>query len=686
MAERKGAADKGSTDDTNHTEQVMISIDSGNSNAMPLAEPCSEQGQLSRDSNLSAEMASMDVRSRMTVHFANVCSWVPNLGLGEKGNAKKHNSKSQILFNVTAGVAPGEVLALMGPSGSGKTSLLSILGGRTQREVEVKGEVLFNGRSPTRNLKRKMGFVLQDDLMFASLTVWETLWYAAQLRLPESMSYEERRGRVCGVVSTLGLQHCVNTIIGGFGRRGISGGERKRVNVGHEMIINPSVLFLDEPTSGLDSTTALSLVHTLRDLAMGGRTIITTIHQPSSRMYKQLDKLLLLSKGHVMYYGDAQVAGTWFAKLDAPCPFGVSLADHILDMASGSNNASTPEGQQKLWQMQLEAYQDFKAKDDFDLMTGFQSLETHATQWKDSRFPSLYESQSTEASTAEAAPSKRWACGWLKQVRVLTARSFKVNRFERVNSQTVGQMVAIAVITGLLWFQRAAGTTKTAARDTTGLLFFELLFTQFQAMFSALFAFPSQMQQLRKERASGMYRLSAFYTSKILGDLPLDLLLPTLGVFILYFLAGLRLEAAAFFANWFTILLVVLTAQGFGMVLSAGFAQIKTAQTLATIIVLTFMLVGGFYVVEVPGWIRWLRYLSWIYYGYNIVMHIQFSGRAYTECAGPGCGLIDLQQVLALTKDPNSSIALDIGVLLLLFVAFRIAVYFVLNARTKSAV
>jgi ATP-binding cassette, subfamily G (WHITE), member 2 len=92
-------------------------------------------------------------------------------------------------------------------------------------------------------------------------------------------------------------------ITGGFLRRGISGGERKRVAVGHELVINPATMMLDEPTSGLDSTTAMRLVTTLRQLAAGGRSIIMTIHQPSSRLYQQLDKLMLLSEGHAMYYG-----------------------------------------------------------------------------------------------------------------------------------------------------------------------------------------------------------------------------------------------------------------------------------------------------------------------------------------------------------------------------------------------
>ena len=99
---------------------------------------------------------------------------------------------------------------------------------------------------------------------------------------------------------------------GGFFRRGISGGERKRVSVGHELLINPSIILLDEPTSGLDSTTAMNLVSTLCQLAAGGRAIIATIHQPSSRLYQQLDKLLLLSDGHAMYYGECLPRNTLF--------------------------------------------------------------------------------------------------------------------------------------------------------------------------------------------------------------------------------------------------------------------------------------------------------------------------------------------------------------------------------------
>lgn len=135
-----------------------------------------------------------------------------------------------------------------GPSGSGKTTLLSILGGRAQKSMKVKGKVLFNGEPLGKDVKRKLGYVMQDDLLYESLTVYETLYYAAMLRLPKTMSQEEKIKRINEVITALGLDKCRDTIIGGFFRRGISGGERKRASVGHELLINPTVMFLDEPT------------------------------------------------------------------------------------------------------------------------------------------------------------------------------------------------------------------------------------------------------------------------------------------------------------------------------------------------------------------------------------------------------------------------------------------------------
>ncbi|KAK8597369.1 hypothetical protein V6N13_001981 [Hibiscus sabdariffa] len=190
--------------------------------------------------------------------------------------------KGHILHGITGLVHPGEVLALMGPSGGGKTTLLNLLSGRVKFH---SGTITYNNQPYSNSLKWRIGFVLQDDVAFPHLTVKETLTYAALLRLPNTLTMQQKKERATSVISELGLVRCQNTVIGGTFFRGISGGERKRVCIANEILLNPSLLLLDEPTSGLDSTTALHIVQMLRSIARSGRTVVTTIHQPSSRLF-----------------------------------------------------------------------------------------------------------------------------------------------------------------------------------------------------------------------------------------------------------------------------------------------------------------------------------------------------------------------------------------------------------------
>ncbi|CAL5344646.1 unnamed protein product [Camellia sinensis] len=176
--------------------------------------------------------------------------------------------EKEILNGISGSVNPGEVLALMGPSGSGKTTLLSLLGGRV-RGSTPGGSITYNDQPYSKFLKSRIVFVTQDDVLFPHLTVRETLTYAALLRLPKTLTKQEKEKRVIDVIDELGLERCQDTMIGSSFVRGVSGGERKRVCIGNEIIINPSLLFLDEPTSGLDSTTALRIVQILQDIVEG---------------------------------------------------------------------------------------------------------------------------------------------------------------------------------------------------------------------------------------------------------------------------------------------------------------------------------------------------------------------------------------------------------------------------------
>lgn len=148
----------------------------------------------------------------------------------------------------------------------------------------------------------------QEDVLMGTLTVRETIKYSAYLRLPTTMSKEEVDGIIDGTINEMGLQDCSDRLIGNWHLRGISGGEKKRLSIALEILTRPRLLFLDEPTSGLDSAAAFFVVQTLRTVARDGRTVISSIHQPSSEVFALFDDLFLLSGGETVYFGEAKMA------------------------------------------------------------------------------------------------------------------------------------------------------------------------------------------------------------------------------------------------------------------------------------------------------------------------------------------------------------------------------------------
>ncbi|RWS20441.1 protein white-like protein, partial [Leptotrombidium deliense] len=158
------------------------------------------------------------------------------------------------------------------------------------------------------------------------------------LRLSGGYHQRQITDRINELVKELELQKCLNVYIGGLRRKGISGGEKKRVAVASEIIGCPPVLFLDEPTSGLDLHIAEKIVTLLRKLCAGGSTIICTIHQPSSQMFHQFDDLLLLSEGRVAFLGTLSDAQTFFERQGADIPLRYNPIDVYIEMLAIDSN------------------------------------------------------------------------------------------------------------------------------------------------------------------------------------------------------------------------------------------------------------------------------------------------------------------------------------------------------------
>ncbi|KAF0914619.1 hypothetical protein E2562_030684 [Oryza meyeriana var. granulata] len=509
----------------------------------------------------------------------------------------------EILSGISGSAAPGEVLALMGLSGSGKTTLLSILGGRTAGAGAVEGCISYNDEPYSKSLKRRIGFVTQDDVLFSHLTVKETLTYAALLRLPRTMTRQQKEERAMDIIYELGLERCQDTMIGGSFVRGVSGGERKRVCIGNEIIINPSLLFLDEPTSGLDSTTALRIIQLLHDIAEDGKTVITTIHQPSSRLFHKFDKLILLGRGSLLYFGKASEAMPYFRSIGCTPLISMNPAEFLLDLANGNTtDVSVPS-----------------ELDDKYLVDAYENRVAYKEKKK--LLDPLPISDDMKATITSSR--REWGTSWWQQYSILFCRGIKERRHDYLSWMRITQVIATSVILGLLWWHSNPSTPK-GLQDQAGLLFFIAVFWGFFPVFTAIFTFPQERAMLNKERAVDMYKLSAYFLARTTSDLPLDLFLPVIFMVIVYFMAGLKATAAHFFLSMLTVFLSIIAAQGLGLAIGATLLDIKKATTLASVTVMTFMLAGGFFVKKVPPFISWLRYLSFNYHTYRLLLKVQY--------------------------------------------------------------
>lgn len=266
----------------------------------------------------------------------------------------------RLLSDVQGYVKPGEMTALMGESGAGKTTLLNILAQRVSTGI-VSGDMLVNGRRLGNSFQRGTGYVQQQDVHFEEATVREAFRFSAFLRQPRDVPLEEKYAYVEKVIDALGMHDYAGAVIGTPGR-GLSAEQRKRTTIGLELVAKPSILlFLDEPTSGLDSRSAMSIVKLLRSLANAGQAILCTIHQPSSLLFEEFDRLLLLVKGgKTAYFGDvgensSTVLGYFERNGGYPCPENANPAEYILDVVGAGATAQSSQDWADTWKDSPEA-------------------------------------------------------------------------------------------------------------------------------------------------------------------------------------------------------------------------------------------------------------------------------------------------------------------------------------------
>ncbi|KAJ9079548.1 FAD-dependent urate hydroxylase [Entomophthora muscae] len=451
-----------------------------------------------------------------------------------------HVGGRDVLHGVLGVVEPGQIMAIMGASGAGKTSFLDILARRNKAGI-VSGDICVNGRVLSNSdFKKLVGYVDQEDTLMPTLTVYETVLNSALLRLPSNMSLEAKRLRVVECLSELGILGIKDSRIGSSGKRGISGGEKRRVSIACELVTSPAILFLDEPTSGLDAFSAQAVVDCLVRLARNfRRTIVFTIHQPRSDIFSKFDRLVLMAKGWPVFTGPASEASSHFASLGHPCPPGYNTADFLIDLAQ-EPSSSIDRTSNRTSEATLEDKRSFTLEENGlgpylnSLVQGFKKSPVFAQLSQDISL--LYESAQASAEVPKKDFEKPT---WLVQFNILSRRTFlNLYRDPILMLCNYGISLFIGGLCGTVYYQ--VENNIMGLQNRVGLFFFICSLFAFSCLTSLQTFHPERILFMR-ERANGYYHPSVYFAAKVLFDLvPLRVVPPFLLGMVVYPLVGLN--------------------------------------------------------------------------------------------------------------------------------------------------
>ncbi|KAJ8601760.1 hypothetical protein CTAYLR_006762 [Chrysophaeum taylorii] len=545
-----------------------------------------------------------------------------------------------VVDDVGGDVRAGELLVILGPSGSGKTSLLSVLAGEV---LPVAGGVVV--------VSGQVGYVPQRDRLLPFVTVEETLRFASELRSgyysPEVV--EE-------VLETLGLGVVRETPVGSAERRGISGGEAKRLALGVELVNAADVVLCDEPTTGLDAKTALGVARLLSKVSKTV-AVAATVHQPSTRIWALFDQLLVLSTaGRAIYAGPAADAETAAARLVGRPP-DVPIAEFLLDVA-------------------------------------------------DEDLPKV----ATRSVAPTSSHSSRMAAPILVQVRVLLTRAVLSNRRSPTATYAaLARSATMGLVIGGLYSHGCANDQRGVA-DRTGAIFFVLVNQGFSAL-SSIRVFLDERLVFLHESRRGAYGTLPYFIAKTLAEVPYQIAFATIFAGLAYFLAGLRLDLA----SAAVVVLATLVAESLALAVGAASPDPKTALALCPVVLSISLLFAGFLVSldSLPPLLAPLRALSFFKHAFAALLKIEFANLETLTCtdadrdalatrlseAGAPRALLKKITLPCPVPDGKTHVArvlgdaaaakpfakADLPPLLLLFFLFRTVAYLALARRARAA-
>ena len=491
--------------------------------------------------------------------------------------------------------------AIMGPSGAGKTTLLDAISGRA-KSVQVQGEVRLNGwiASP-KQLRAISGYVTQEDILPGTSTVWEYFMFNAMLRMPQQMKREYKRQRVFEIIQQLGLTKVAMSLIGDEFVRGLSGGEKRRLSIGVEILICPPVLFLDEPLSGLDSSNASKVMSILGDIATSGVAVILTLHQPRPDMLLTIDRLMILSAGGcTVYSGPTSQLDTYLGELGQSPPESMTAVDFLLELLVNSTDQAVARITESYSKSVLMA----------DEMKQLQQLVLNTEQ------------------TTSSIPAIGTSCSAMYEFALLLKRAVIANvRSPLLITLNLISSLAIAFSVGFIF--KNAGTDTSGIQKRMGSLFFILLYLSMISL-GSIPVWHQERKVFLKEHSSGLYRIWTYFLAVVFNEFVLLRSLPPIAFCLSYYLINLRggVQSSHILTFLTTLILCNCTLTGIVFVIGAATRKTSLANVIGSVVMLLSALFAGYLLnkSDMSKLISLLSHLSPLEYAFQILLVNEFHG------------------------------------------------------------
>jgi ATP-binding cassette subfamily G (WHITE) protein 2 (SNQ2) len=544
----------------------------------------------------------------------------------------RHPPLRDILSGFEGVIRPGEMLLVLGSPGSGCSTFLKTLTNQRAEYHLVEGEVHYDSLSAediSKHFRGDVTYCPEDDIHFPTLTVDETLKFAAKMRAPHTRFEERSRGSyvtsITDIVQTIfGLRHVKNTPVGDAAIRGVSGGEKKRVSISEALTLRSTITAWDNSTRGLDASTALEFVRALRIGTDVARTsTIVSIYQAGESLYQHFDKVCVLFEGRMAYFGRADQARQYFIDLGFEPAHRQTTADFLVAVTDPTAHIVRDGYKGRIPQTPAEFASSFLASGAAN--ENRMDMDSYREEFvgKPERAIAYRESV-----TAEHATTARKGSSFTISIPMQT-RAVMLRRVQILRGNLTTELVVVitfitqAIINGTVFYKLKDETSEYFSRG--GVIFFSLLWTAISSL-SEIPALFNQRAIVVKHAKAAMYHPFVEAAALTLVDIPITFITIMAFSAILYFMVGLQSSASQFFIFFLFLFTIALVMKAWFRAVAAAFGDPAPAQTVAGLMLLTLVLYTG-YTIPKPsmiGALKWITYINPIRYGFEGLISNEF--------------------------------------------------------------